>query len=82
MEQRGKGYAPVYSDENSVSSFDDGEVGQARPGKPRSWVSRFGAWVLHAGLIAAYTTAFIVSMHQNRNNLFGLLDCEFLFVIQ
>ena len=76
MEQKGKGYAPIYSDETSVSSFEDADVGQARPGKPRPFVSRFGTWFLHAVLIAAYTTTFLVSMHHNRNNLFWLLDCK------
>ncbi|KAH9225908.1 hypothetical protein K456DRAFT_1743165 [Colletotrichum gloeosporioides 23] len=58
-----KGYTPLYSDERSATSLDNVEVelSEARSKQPSQW-HRFRSWTLHAILIIAYSTIFVISM--------------------
>ena len=74
-----KEYLLPYADRSSSekSAFDDVDVDLPVQQRPSFW-RRALPWILHLGLIAAYTTFFFMSMDyvKNFNSVFGLLDCK------
>lgn len=78
MARQEKGYTPLYSDERSVTSLDNVEVelSEARSKQPSQW-HRFRSWTLHAILIIAYSTIFVISMIWGRPSagVFSQIDC-------